>query len=322
MNRTSKIKSTAVLLSLVLLIGSIAGLSGCGRKDDNLINPRPDATVATTEKGTDKKTDAATQETSKETSTDATTEESAEEVNSEEETTDGDSSSADNNSSGGSTDAPTDGGGSGSDNGSSQEEIYIVDWVQEYGSPQVTSYLGATRTVTPVNNYAVYSDGSRELIHSSEEVTTSSDGYGATDDQLQAFSQSYASSYRGYYEQVLVLVNQIRAEAGVDPVVLDDTLCLAATMRSVEMDLKNYFAHSRADGSDVFSIFRYFGYAGMMGENIAAGYSSPEAVVEGWKNSPGHYSNMITSEFTRMGVGYSNLGFGDWHNYWTQLFHS
>lgn len=309
MNRTGKIKSTAVLLSLVLLIGSIAGISGCGRKEDNLITPRPDATVATTEKGTDKKTDAATQETSKETSTDAATEEAAEEVteeatevvNSEEETTDGGSSSADNN---------------------SLDEIYIVDWVQEYGSPQVTSYLGATRTVTPVNNYAVYSDGSRELIHSSEEVTTSSDGYGATDDQLQAFSQSYASSYRGYYEQVLVLVNQIRAEVGVDPVVLDDTLCLAATMRSVEMDLKNYFAHSRADGSDVFSIFRYFGYAGMMGENIAAGYSSPEAVVEGWKNSPGHYSNMITSEFTRMGVGYSNLGFGDWHNYWTQLFHS
>lgn len=312
--RTVKRKSIAVLLSLVLLIGSISGLSGCGKKGNNSVNARLDTTAATTEKSTDKKTDTATQETSKETTasgetTEKTTEETTDAVTDETpEDTD--------------SDAPADGDGSGSGNDGSSDERYIIDWVQEYGESQVTSYLGATRTVTPVYDYAVYSDGSRELMYSSEDVTTSSDGYSATDDELQAFAQSYASSYRSYYEQVLVLVNQIRAEAGAAPLVLDDTLCLAATMRSVEMDLKNYFDHSRADGSDVFSIFRYFGYAGAMGENIAAGFPSPETVVEGWKNSPGHYANMIMPEFTRLGVGYSNFGFGDGYYYWTQLFSS
>ena len=199
---------------------------------------------------------------------------------------------------------------------------YITDTVQESGEPQVTDYLGVTVTTTTINVYNIYSDGTKEFSYSTSSVSTNRDGYNATDDQLKAFSQGYAASYAGYYEQVLSLVNQIRSEVGVSPLSLDSTLCLAATMRSTEMDLKNYFAHTRADGSNCFSIFSYFGYGGTIGENIAAGYSSPEQVVEGWKNSPGHYANMIKPEFTRLGVGLSNLGFGDYGMYWTQLFSS
>ena len=43
----------------------------------------------------------------------------------------------------------------------------------------------------------------------------------------------------GYYNEVLALVNQIRAEAGVGPLTLDTNLCRAASMRALEMDYAN-----------------------------------------------------------------------------------
>ena len=51
------------------------------------------------------------------------------------------------------------------------------------------------------------------------------------------------------------------------------------------------------------------------GENIAKGYATPEAVVKGWMNSPGHRANRLNKSFTHIGVGYVENG-----NYWTQMF--
>ena len=51
------------------------------------------------------------------------------------------------------------------------------------------------------------------------------------------------------------------------------------------------------------------------GENIAKGYKTPDAVVKGWMNSPGHRANILSSSFTHIGVGYVENG-----NYWTQMF--
>lgn len=63
-----------------------------------------------------------------------------------------------------------------------------------------------------------------------------------------------------------------------------------------------------------------------MGENIAAGYSTPEAVVEGWKNSSGHRANLLNPNFTELGVGYyylaNDTGSVNYNRYWTQVFGS
>ena len=39
------------------------------------------------------------------------------------------------------------------------------------------------------------------------------------------------------------------------------------------------------------------------GENIAAGYATPEAVVDGWLHSEGHRANILNEDFTQMGGG-------------------
>ena len=120
--------------------------------------------------------------------------------------------------------------------------------------------------------------------------------------------------------EVLNLVNQIRAEAGVGPLTLDTTLCQAANARSVEISQENQFSHTRPNGTSCFTIFGEYGISYMAaGENIAAGYTTPAEVVAGWKNSPGHYANMIDASFTKLGVGIYNSGSG-YGTYWTQLF--
>lgn len=129
-------------------------------------------------------------------------------------------------------------------------------------------------------------------------------------------------NYSQYANEVLNFVNAYRAAEGIPALVLDENLCNAGNMRSIEMDYGNYFEHARKDGSSCFSVLGQCGITSFRtcGENIAAGQRSPSEVVESWYNSPGHKANMLNAEFTRMGLGYSNSGNGEYGTYWTQLF--
>ena len=58
-------------------------------------------------------------------------------------------------------------------------------------------------------------------------------------------------------------------------------------------------------------------------ENIAAGYTTPEAVVEDWMNSDGHRDNILNCNLQEIGVGHYYLandsGSVNYHHYWTQI---
>ena len=120
-----------------------------------------------------------------------------------------------------------------------------------------------------------------------------------------------------YYSEILELVNNIRAEAGVSPLTLDTTLCQAATVRAIEMDNTGVFSHTRPDGTDCWSVFKLYGITyRTCGENIAMGQRTPAQVVESWRNSPGHYANMVKAGFGKLGAGMSNSN----RIYWVQMF--
>jgi uncharacterized protein YkwD len=83
----------------------------------------------------------------------------------------------------------------------------------------------------------------------------------------------------------------------------------------MDMNLRDYFDHTTPDGlgpGDRLDQAEYDGTA--WGENIAWGYTTPEAVVAGWMASPGHCANIMNAQFTETGVGYYNS------SYWTQTF--
>ena len=122
-----------------------------------------------------------------------------------------------------------------------------------------------------------------------------------------------------YMQEILRLVNEERSKVGAAPLTLDKTLCDAAMKRAEEITEK--FAHERPDGSSCFTVLAEYdlGYS-YVGENIAAGRSTPAGTMDQWVNSQGHYENIISSNFTQLGVGYVYVPGSTYRYYWVQLF--
>ena len=107
--------------------------------------------------------------------------------------------------------------------------------------------------------------------------------------------------------QVLALTNQERSKAGCGPLRTNKALTNAAEAHAADMVDQHYFAHDSLDGRSPFDRMKAAGFrGGAMAENIAAGYSSAAAVVEGWMNSPGHRANILNCTYTMIGIGYDS----------------
>ena len=117
-------------------------------------------------------------------------------------------------------------------------------------------------------------------------------------------------------KQVIDLVNKERAKAGKKKLVMDSKLQKAAEKRAKE--LKSVFSHTRPNGESCFTVLSEYKISYMaVGENVAMGQSSPEAVMNSWMNSSGHKANILSDNFSRIGVGSYKYN-GTW--YWVQLF--
>ena len=130
-----------------------------------------------------------------------------------------------------------------------------------------------------------------------------------------------------FEEQVLQLLNRERSRQGLSALTANPLLQEAARNHSADMALQDFFSHTGADGSDFTDRIEDTGFSitGMSGENIAAGYTTPEAVVQGWMDSPGHRENILNPEFTQIGIGHyfleNDTGTQNWNHYWTNVFH-
>ena len=120
-----------------------------------------------------------------------------------------------------------------------------------------------------------------------------------------------------YMAQIVRLVNEERAKAGLPALTIDTGLEAAGLVRAKE--IVSNFSHTRPDGTSFTTAIREQGvsYRGA-GENIAWGQKSPEEVMNAWMNSAGHRANILNEKFTRIGVGHYQNGSGT--NYWVQLF--
>ncbi|PHV69274.1 serine protease [Sporanaerobium hydrogeniformans] len=124
------------------------------------------------------------------------------------------------------------------------------------------------------------------------------------------------SSQTAFENKVLELVNVERAKQGLKALTMDESVRKVARAKSTDMSQKNYFSHTSPTYGSPFDMLKSFGISyKSAGENIAQGYPTPEAVVTGWMNSPGHRANILNASYTHIGVGYEANG-----KYWTQLF--
>lgn len=121
-------------------------------------------------------------------------------------------------------------------------------------------------------------------------------------------------------QDVLQLVNEARANAGVSPLTLDPMLCKAAQVRATEC--VTTFSHTRPDGTAYSTALSEQGVsASYVGENVATGYQDAQAVVSGWINSDGHRANILNSNYKHIGIGMAENTGTIYRGYsWSQLF--
>ncbi|MEU6383651.1 CAP domain-containing protein [Streptomyces bauhiniae] len=125
-----------------------------------------------------------------------------------------------------------------------------------------------------------------------------------------------AATASGDVARVVELVNAERAKVGCSPVKLNSTLTKAAQDHSADMAAHNTMSHTGSDGSDPGSRITAAGYRwSAYGENVAYGYATPEQVMAGWMDSPGHRENILNCSYQEIGVGLAQPG-----SYWTQDF--
>ena len=124
------------------------------------------------------------------------------------------------------------------------------------------------------------------------------------------------ASASGAVAEVVELVNAERAKVGCSPVKVNTTLTKAAQDHSEDMAASGSMSHTGSDGSSPGDRITRAGYGwSTYGENVAYGYSTPEQVMTGWMNSPGHKENILNCAFKEIGVGLAQPG-----SYWTQDF--
>ncbi|NLG71237.1 MAG: hypothetical protein GX495_04210 [Chloroflexi bacterium] len=127
-------------------------------------------------------------------------------------------------------------------------------------------------------------------------------------------------------QELIDLVNAERQKQGLPPLKYSPQLAEAARYHAADMQQDGYFEHETLDRvnnqtvyvckfSDRLSYYYNWEYAG---ENIAMGYTSPEAVMKGWMESPGHRANILSDKAREIGVGYWKSGRSA--AYWVQDF--
>jgi uncharacterized protein YkwD len=118
--------------------------------------------------------------------------------------------------------------------------------------------------------------------------------------------------------------NSYRTQYGCPAVTLSQQLSSAAESHSQDMALHDFFSHTGSDGSSPWQRIAATGYEyWSAAENIAAGYTTPEAVVQAWMSSGGHRDNILNCALREIGVGYyyleNDTGSVNYHHYWTQI---
>lgn len=108
--------------------------------------------------------------------------------------------------------------------------------------------------------------------------------------------------------EIFRLTNVERAKHGEPLVQTNNDLNRAAMQRAKEISIK--FSHTRPDGTNALSVFGEYNNIpdNHAAENIAAGYNSPQSVVDGWMNSPGHRVSLLNTYSTHLGVGVYKSG--------------
>lgn len=156
-------------------------------------------------------------------------------------------------------------------------------------------------------------------------VTTTTTAPPVTDKEVEEFIGRYNQRLQEQWEidfsnRVFELTNEYRVKNGKPKFQKLENLDKVAVIRAWEILYDYRSDHTRPDGEKFSTAYTENGIQfHFCGENIAAGQSTPEEVMDAWINSSAHRSNILSDKFTYLGVGmyYKN---DEYKYYWTQEF--
>ena len=139
-----------------------------------------------------------------------------------------------------------------------------------------------------------------------------------------------ADDNRDVSRRVLGLVNEARSRSrrcgwkrydAAPALSLSETLNRVAAAHARDMADRSRLDHTGGDGSSPAERATRAGYTWrVVGENIASGQATPEQVVEEWIGSSHHCANLMSADFTEMGVGFAANSTSAGGIYWAQVF--
>ena len=120
-----------------------------------------------------------------------------------------------------------------------------------------------------------------------------------------------------YPDEVLELLNEIRAEKLIGALQPDATLNASAMAYAEYMASSGFFGHYPPDGSTPAGRIAAAGFGGQYkGEAVSAGQTSPGQTVTNFLNSPDHASILLNPTSVAVGVGYYYDPGSQYGHYW------
>ncbi|MEZ5337457.1 MAG: CAP domain-containing protein [bacterium] len=141
----------------------------------------------------------------------------------------------------------------------------------------------------------------------------------ALDSQFSVYDDAEQQQYAA---KVFDYTNEARTEKKHTPLKRVPWLDAVAQAQAKHMALNGYFEHDSPQGMTIFDRIEApdgpeWWHAG---ENIAAGYRTPEQAHKSWMDSGGHRKNIRNENYRYMGVGAYYLPGSEYGWYWVQVF--
>ena len=142
-------------------------------------------------------------------------------------------------------------------------------------------------------------------------VPASAQWNGHTSGQLQPATRGMPVNLAGVEAAIIDLTNDIRRRNSL-AILLEDGICRdAARGHSADMLNRNYFSHTDPQGRTLKERLPANPATRQWGENIwtGRGYDPRQVrylaqkIMDGWMKSPGHRANILTPDYTHLGVG-------------------
>ncbi len=117
-------------------------------------------------------------------------------------------------------------------------------------------------------------------------------------------------------ETIIAKINRVRTDNGRKPLSYNGALARAARIHANLMAARGELSHTV--GGTLRERVNAAGYFGAVGENLAGGQRTLEGAIQGWMESAGHRSTLLSPRFTEFGLAAASGG-GEYTTYWALI---